>query len=64
MCGCGSFESGFVHYDVESGQGCCSGKAGSLDTIGYYEMSEGAWVLVRTKMIQGSTAQSMRCRLA
>jgi hypothetical protein len=61
-CNCGSFEVGIIKYEVEEGSSCCSGKfAHSQGSIGLYDNSEGAWILVDVKKIDNESITIACC---
>jgi len=60
-CECGSHSTGITTYTVGTGQGCCSGTAGSGGVRYTYTEDEGVWTVSGTEPVSGNTAQNDCC---
>lgn len=60
-CECGDHEQGITTFNVEEGQGCCTGTPGGVGYVTTYEYSEGAWKVSGQDQITGSAAQDECC---
>lgn len=61
-CDCGNFETGIIKYSVKEGSSCCSGKfTNTHGSIGIYEYSEGAWMLMDVKDISNEDIEKTCC---